>query len=74
MPSRVQKHTHLDRVISHDPVWERVLTSCSVCYRTETLTPAAKELRVRVAERKYRPASTEEFQEKMKTLRHLCCG
>jgi hypothetical protein len=71
MASRITKHDHDMAIISHYDDYSAVLAMCQMkpCSNTMTMKPG----RIKVAERKFRPESMEEFMVKVNSMKHLCC-
>lgn len=72
MAPRYQKHDHVFRIISHTPDRARVLVMCKTCPETEVMTRTSK--RVKIADRKYRPQTNEEYADMLRAMEHLCCA
>lgn len=71
MAARTGKHTHAFAIVSHTEDRANVLVMCGVCPLTETRH--LHNERVKVAPRKYRQATMEEFKEQFVGMRHVCC-
>jgi hypothetical protein len=70
MASKVPKHLCVYRIISHNEDMSRLLVMCSKqCTKTDILERG----KVKVATRKYRPETDEEFRDRVEGLAHLCC-
>lgn len=44
---------------------------CGIC--PETQTKQLSTTKTEIAERRYRPATMEEFREQFRGIRHICC-
>lgn len=67
-------HNHKMAIISHTPEMSRLLVMCMsplTCVQTEVWTKQTH--RVKVADRKYRDQTPEEFTELTQSMEHRCC-
>ena len=71
MASKIPAHAHRMRIVSHWDDMSRLLLMCAVggCNKTEV----TQKGKVKVAERRYRPETDEEYRSRWSTLIHLCC-
>jgi hypothetical protein len=72
--ARATKHTHVFRIVSHTMDFARVLVGCGATHCIEIAIWTQQTQRIKVAERKYRPASKQEFIGMLSELEHLCCA
>ena len=68
------KHDHVWRIISHEMDFSRVLVGCGYTHCIEIRIMSRASEKVNIGPRKYRPATKQEFIDKIAPLEHLCCA